>query len=94
MRCRIEVLPDDDPRDGEYEFIEPCDDHRDLAPTGVFHRTEMWKHLSLAELVGIGRYVNESMKRVSPDTPRVLRTFEIEGFAVFESNDGTRFWED
>ena len=78
MRCRIEILPNDDQRDGEYEFIEPCDTHADLAPTGVFHRTEMWKHLTMAQFVEVGQCVNESMKRIDPDTPRVTRHFDVE----------------
>ena len=41
--CIIDVMPYDDPTEGENEFIAPCDEHLDLAPTGVFHRGEMWK---------------------------------------------------
>ncbi len=77
MRCRIEILHEDDPQDGESEFIEPCDDHATLAPTGVFHRLEMWKHLSLAEFIELVKCVNEGMKRISPDTPKILRTFDL-----------------
>ena len=79
MRCRIEVLPGDAPSDGESEFIEPCDEHADLAPTGVFHRMEMWKHLTPSQFVEVGQCVSESMRRISPDTPRVTRHFDVDG---------------
>lgn len=80
--CSINVMPEDDPTDGENEFITPCDKHRDLAPTGVFHRMEMWKHLTLAEFFEVGQCINEFAKRTGPYLKEtrgtVMRTFEFE----------------
>ena len=78
MRCRFEALPGDGPRDGEYEFIDPCDAHRDLASTGVFHRMELWKHRTLPRFIEVGKCVNESIRDIPPDTPEFERRFEFE----------------
>ena len=84
--CSIGVLTDDDPTDGENEFITPCDTHHDLAPTGVFHRTEMWKHLSLIDFISVCQCVGEWAERYGPylkeNGGTVMRTFEIEGQAT------------
>ncbi len=81
-RCYIDLLPDDDQTDGENEYIVPCDKHYDLAPTGVFHRMEMWKHLSPKQFLDVFLCVDEWAKRMGPvmkernglDT----RTFDID----------------
>ncbi len=80
--CIIDVMPYDDPTDGENEFIAPCDEHRDLAPTGVFHRGEMWKDLSFADYLAVSRCIREFAKSFGPylkeNRGTVPRTFEFE----------------
>ncbi len=84
--CSISVIEGDDETDGENEFITPCDEHSDLAPTGVFHRMEMWKHLSPADFLSVSQCVGEWAKRFGPYLKEkhgtVSRTFEIEGQAT------------
>ncbi|MXX93730.1 MAG: hypothetical protein F4Y63_09850 [Chloroflexi bacterium] len=80
--CSIGVLAEDDPTDGENEFITPCDKHRDLAPTGVFHRMEMSKDLSPTDFFAVNECINEFAKRYGPylkeNRGTVTRTFEFE----------------
>ena len=63
MRCQSVIDPDDDQTDGGNEYVVPCDSHADIAQTGAFHRTEMWKYLTHAQFVEVGNCIDERAKR-------------------------------